>query len=67
MSSAVAEIQKDLQEHRSRGGDGMGGGDFDEAEVRALSAFFFFSEEQVSHITTAVRAQAVRYAATIIL
>lgn len=36
MSSAVAEIQKDLQrEHQSRGGDGSIGADFDEAEVRA--------------------------------
>ncbi|CAN0261969.1 unnamed protein product, partial [Ectocarpus sp. 8 AP-2014] len=34
MSSAVAEIQQDIQkERRSRGG-GAGGGDFDEAEVR---------------------------------
>ncbi|CAM9314835.1 unnamed protein product, partial [Ectocarpus sp. 13 AM-2016] len=33
MSSAVAEIQQDLQkERRSRGG-GAGGGDFDEAEI----------------------------------
>ena len=35
MSSAVAEIQKDLhREHQSRGGDGVIGADFDEAEVR---------------------------------
>lgn len=38
MSSAVAEIQQDLQkERRSRGG-GAGGGDFDEAEVRIRGA-----------------------------
>lgn len=37
MSSAVAEIQKDLQlEHRSRGGDGVGDIEFNEAEVCAL-------------------------------
>lgn len=37
MSSAVAEIQKDLQkEHRSRGGDGGSFYEFDEAEVGVI-------------------------------
>ena len=42
MSSAVAEIQKDLQrEHQSRGGDGVIEADFDEAEVRMLCVVFW--------------------------
>ena len=39
MSTTVAEIQKDLKEHRSRRGEGHGGMEFDEVEVRVVCRF----------------------------
>lgn len=45
ISSTVAEIQKDIKEHRSRGGDGHGGIVFNEAEVRVLCGCFLIYDE----------------------